>query len=167
MTIIDSLLKEMDQEAATTARWQRIPDDRFDLETHEKSMAIRQLLTHLAELPTCWVSLALDTLELVLKPALRTEATGQRPESWSIFEHVCSRGCLRLFLARLPTWNRTGRSERQPGDSSVTTRGETIRMALPDCTTGPQLGSTSAYCRTSPFQGKVYGPAPMNPDSDF
>jgi uncharacterized damage-inducible protein DinB len=64
MLMIPMLLKEMEQEAQTTRNMlSRIPDDQYDWQPHPKSMTIRQLATHIAELPT-WVTLALDTDEL-------------------------------------------------------------------------------------------------------
>jgi uncharacterized damage-inducible protein DinB len=55
------LLKEMDQEAQTTRTMlSRVPNDKFDWQPHPKSMTIRQLTTHIAELPS-WVTLALTT----------------------------------------------------------------------------------------------------------
>ena len=62
--MIQVFLKEMEQEAQTTRKMlSRVPDDKFDWKPHEKSMSIRQLATHIAELPT-WVTLTLTTDEL-------------------------------------------------------------------------------------------------------
>jgi len=64
MNIIKSLLKEMEQEAGTTRKMlQLIPDDKYDWKPHAKSMTIRSLATHIAELPT-WVPMVLNTSEL-------------------------------------------------------------------------------------------------------
>lgn len=64
MSMIQMLLKEMDQEAQTTRTMlSRVPTDKFDWQPHPKSMTIRQLTTHIADLPT-WVTLALTTDEL-------------------------------------------------------------------------------------------------------
>ncbi|HRH47098.1 MAG TPA: DinB family protein [Panacibacter sp.] len=64
MNIIKSLLKEMEQEANTTRKMlQRIPDDKYDWKPHAKSMTIKSLATHIAELPT-WVPMVLNTTEL-------------------------------------------------------------------------------------------------------
>jgi uncharacterized damage-inducible protein DinB len=64
MEIIPILLKEMEQEAETTRKMLgRVPDDKFDWRPHEKSMTIKQLTTHIAELPS-WVTMALTTEEL-------------------------------------------------------------------------------------------------------
>ncbi|QJW90880.1 DinB family protein [Spirosoma taeanense] len=61
MSMIEMLTKEMEQEANTTRRMlERIPDDKLDWQPHPKSMTIRQLATHIAELPS-WVALALNT----------------------------------------------------------------------------------------------------------
>jgi uncharacterized damage-inducible protein DinB len=64
MEIIPMLLKEMGEEAQTTRKFlERVPNDKFDWQPHPKSMTVRQLATHLAELPS-WVSLTIDTDEL-------------------------------------------------------------------------------------------------------
>jgi uncharacterized damage-inducible protein DinB len=64
MEIIPMLLKEMEQEAQTTRKMlSRVPNDKYDWQPHEKSMTIRRLATHVAELPG-WVSMAINTDEL-------------------------------------------------------------------------------------------------------
>jgi uncharacterized damage-inducible protein DinB len=64
MSQITALLTEMNQEAATTRKMlARVPDDKYDWKPHEKSMSVRQLAGHLAELPG-WVTMVLTTNEL-------------------------------------------------------------------------------------------------------
>lgn len=64
MSLIEMLLKEMNQEAVTTRKFlSAIPEEKLDWQPHQKSMSIRALATHIAELPT-WVKLALTTDEL-------------------------------------------------------------------------------------------------------
>jgi uncharacterized damage-inducible protein DinB len=64
MSMISMFRKELDRESATTRKMlERIPDDRYDWKPHEKSMTIRQLSSHIAELPT-WITMALTTDEL-------------------------------------------------------------------------------------------------------
>lgn len=64
MEMISVFLKEFVQEAMTTRKMlERVPTDKFDWEPHPKSMTIRQLTAHIAELPT-WISLVLNTDEL-------------------------------------------------------------------------------------------------------
>ena len=61
MELIPMFLTEMEREAQTTRKMlQRIPDDKYDWKPHEKSMTVRQLATHIANLPT-WVTMALTT----------------------------------------------------------------------------------------------------------
>ena len=55
------LLKEMEQEAQTTRKMlERVPNDKFDWQPHVKSMTIRKLAGHIAELPS-WVSMTINT----------------------------------------------------------------------------------------------------------
>ncbi|RYD57167.1 MAG: DinB family protein [Sphingobacteriales bacterium] len=64
MQIIPLLLKEMDQEAQTTRKMlSRVPVDKYDWKPHAKNMTLKQLVTHIGELPG-WVSMALNTTEL-------------------------------------------------------------------------------------------------------
>ncbi|MGN6640566.1 MAG: DinB family protein [Mucilaginibacter sp.] len=64
MDIIKALLKEMDQEAEATRKMlSRIPDDKYDWQPHPKSMTIRRLATHIADIPS-WVQMAIDDDEL-------------------------------------------------------------------------------------------------------
>jgi uncharacterized damage-inducible protein DinB len=64
MDIIPMLLKEMEQEAQTTRKMLAIvPNDKYDWQPHPKSMTIKRLATHIAELPA-WVSMAFTTTEL-------------------------------------------------------------------------------------------------------
>ncbi len=52
MTMSQVLLPEFDNEMKSTRRaLERVPDEKFDWKPHEKSMAMGQLATHLAELP--------------------------------------------------------------------------------------------------------------------
>ncbi len=62
--MIQSLLKEMERESAVTRKMlERVPDDKLDWKPHERSMTLRNLATHVAELPA-WVTMVLTTNEL-------------------------------------------------------------------------------------------------------
>jgi len=64
MKIIELLLKEFDHEIQTTRKMLAlVPVDKFDWAPHEKSMKMKALATHIAELPS-WVELGLTTAEL-------------------------------------------------------------------------------------------------------
>jgi len=64
MNIIEMLLTELEQEAQITRKMLAIvPNDKFDWQPHPKSMTLRQLATHIAELPG-WIAMGLTTDEL-------------------------------------------------------------------------------------------------------
>lgn len=64
MDIIKELSTEMENEAATTRKMLAlVPEDRFDWSPHPKSMTLKQLATHIAEIPS-WVVMAVDQDEL-------------------------------------------------------------------------------------------------------
>jgi uncharacterized damage-inducible protein DinB len=64
MNLIQMLLKEMDQEAVTTRKMLAlVPVDKFDWKPHAKSMTMKALAVHIAEIPA-WVSLVLHTTEI-------------------------------------------------------------------------------------------------------
>ncbi len=66
MAISESLLPEIEQEAAATRRLlERVPEDKLSWKPHEKSMPLGRLATHLAELPEWGVSaLAVDEFDV-------------------------------------------------------------------------------------------------------
>ena len=64
MLLKELLLNEFDQEVKTTRKMlERVPDDKFDWKPHPKSMSIKQLSIHIAELPG-WMTMAINTNEL-------------------------------------------------------------------------------------------------------
>ncbi len=64
MTRISLFQQELEREAVTTRKMLSvIPNDKYDWKPHPKSMNIRQLSTHIAELPT-WIGMVLNTTEL-------------------------------------------------------------------------------------------------------
>jgi uncharacterized damage-inducible protein DinB len=64
MSQIKQFQKEFEREAVTTRKMLSIvPNDRYDWRPHPKSMSIRQLATHIAELPL-WIGMTLNTSEL-------------------------------------------------------------------------------------------------------
>ncbi|MCP9753090.1 DinB family protein [Ferruginibacter sp. HRS2-29] len=64
MTQIQLIQQELENESLTTRKMLSIvPDDKYDWKPHPKSMTIRQLATHIAELPT-WIPMILNTSEL-------------------------------------------------------------------------------------------------------
>ena len=69
MSRIKTFLKELENESLTTRKMlSRIPDDSYDWKPHPKSMSMRSLATHIAELPT-WITMTLTTDELDFESA--------------------------------------------------------------------------------------------------
>ncbi len=64
MTFTESFLNEMERESITTRKMlERVPPEKYDWKPHPKSMSLRQLATHVAEIPS-WVNMVLNTSEL-------------------------------------------------------------------------------------------------------
>lgn len=66
-TQLESLRNELENEAITTRKFLSIvPADKFDWKPHPRSMTLKSLATHLAELPS-WISTTIHTDELDFK----------------------------------------------------------------------------------------------------
>jgi hypothetical protein len=64
MTFLEFFLEQLEMEAITTRKMlSRVPTDKFDWKPHKKSMAMKNLVIHLAELPV-WITMILNTDEL-------------------------------------------------------------------------------------------------------
>ncbi len=60
MEIQQLLLSELQHEVVLTERFlERIPDDKMDWRPHPKSMSIRQLANHIAEIPS-WITATME-----------------------------------------------------------------------------------------------------------
>lgn len=64
ITFMESFLKELEHESVGTRKMLAlVPADKSDWKPHPKSMGLKDLATHLADLPT-WITLALEKDEL-------------------------------------------------------------------------------------------------------
>jgi uncharacterized damage-inducible protein DinB len=159
MSQIPSLLKEMKKEAETTRKMlSRIPDDKYDWKPHEKSMTVRQLATHIAELPT-WVSLTLNTSELDFgKEPYNPPPINSTKELMELFEKSLQEGRDRLAKATdedlVPNW--TMRNGEEIYD--VSPKGDVIRMSY--CQIVHHRAQMGVYLRllNIPIPGS-YGPS--------
>ena len=125
------LLTEMEQEAKTTRTMLgRVPDDKYDWQPHEKSMTIRSLATHIAELPT-WFTLALTTdgLDFATTPYAPVSINNMA-ELLDFFERSLADGKASLSKATdeqlEPIWTLRNGEEIY----SKTTKGEMIRITF-------------------------------------
>lgn len=159
MSQIQSLLAEMDQEAQTTRKMlSRVPDDKYDWKPHEKSMSIRTLATHIAELPT-WVSLALNTSELDFASSpYDPKKINNTADLLQYFEECLANGRERLEKATeeelIPTWTlRNG-----PEVYDVSPKGKVIRHSY--CQIVHHRAQLGVYLRllNIPIPGS-YGPS--------
>lgn len=128
--MINMLLKEMDKEAITTRKMlERVPNDKYDWKPHEKSMTIRRLATHIAELPS-WVSMTLTTSELdFANNPYQPVPINNNEELLAYFERSYAEGRTELEKATdkdlEPDWT------LRNGDQvySVESKGDVIRMS--------------------------------------
>ena len=130
MSMIQMLLKEMDREAQTTRKMLEIvPNDKFDWKPHEKSMTVRRLATHIAELPS-WVTMTLTTDELdFASNPYKPDVINNTTELLACFERSLADGRARLEKATdkdlEPNWTLRNGEEIY----SVESKGEVIRMS--------------------------------------
>jgi uncharacterized damage-inducible protein DinB len=131
MSIITLLQKELEQESRTTQKMlSRVPDDKLDWQPHQKSMTLRRLATHVAELPS-WIKMALTTEELDFATApYQPVEIHTNSELLNYFEKSLAEGKQALEQATeeqlWPNW--TLRNGEQI--YSVSTKYEVIRMSL-------------------------------------
>ena len=159
MQIIEMFLKELDNEAQTTRKFLKlVPNDKFDWQSHPKSMTMLRLATHIAELPE-WVSLAVTTDELdFAKNPPKQEVINNNEELLAYFEKNFDEGREHLWASNetLLAENWTLRN----GDAVylTSTKAELVRVALNQTTHHrAQLG---VYLRllNIPIPGS-YGPS--------
>jgi uncharacterized damage-inducible protein DinB len=87
MTHVEAFRKELEREAVTTRKMLAcVPADKFDWQPHPKSMSMRKLAVHIAELPT-WVGMALTTDELDFESnPYQPEAVNSNADLMAYFE---------------------------------------------------------------------------------
>lgn len=131
MDIIQLLSKELEQEAQTTRKMlQRVPEDKWDWKPHEKSMSLKVLSLHVAELAG-WISMAINTEELDFAASPYTQPPVQtNAELLQVFETALQQGKDALAKATeadlQPNWTlRTGEHIHV-----VLTKYEMVRHAL-------------------------------------
>lgn len=131
MTIIETFLKELNEEAQTTRKMlQRVPADKFDWQPHPKSMSMKQLATHIAELPS-WVAMAVTTDELdFAKMNYTPTPVNSTDDLLELFEKSLKEGI--SALENTTEEKLTERWTLRNGDEiySVFTKGGTIRHSI-------------------------------------
>lgn len=131
MDIIKALLKELEAEFNTTKKFMAIvPADKFDWAPHEKSMKMKSLASHVAELPE-WISLALTTDELDFATAPYEEKKIESSNDLlKLLEHSYQKGKTELELAREESLNEKWVLRNGEQILADMTRYEMIRVAF-------------------------------------
>lgn len=159
MLMIPLFKKELEQEAITTKKMlSRIPDDRYDWKPHEKSMTIRQLSTHIAELPT-WITIAFNTTELDFqKNHYEPTPVNNTKELLACLEDSLKQGMTSLDQAKEEQLNEHWVLRNGEQIISDTPKHEVIRMAL--CQIVHHRAQLGVYLRllNIPIPGS-YGPS--------
>lgn len=129
--LIPIFLKELEQESETTRKMlSRIPDDKFDYKPHPKSMSVRQLATHIAELPS-WITMALTTEELdFAKSPYNSVSINHNSELMAYFEENLKNGKTQLIPENENKLEEPWTLRNGDQIFSTTSKAEVIRMAL-------------------------------------
>lgn len=159
MTIIQSLLRELNSEAETTRKMlSRVPDDKYDWQPHEKSMTVRRLAAHIAELPS-WVKMTLETSELDFAAnPYSIPPISNNQELLAFFDKSLAEG--RAALEKAVDEDLDGNWTLRNGDQiySVESKADVVRMSY--CQTVHHRAQLGVYLRllNVPIPGS-YGPS--------
>jgi uncharacterized damage-inducible protein DinB len=157
--IIPALLKELEQEAATTRKMlSRIPEDKYDWQPHPRSMKMGELAVHLADIPG-WIDMALNTevWDMAVTPYVPAKVSGN-DELLQLLEQSCEKG--RTALEEAKSEDLLGSWEMRNGDQvyAKLTKYETIRHSFSQ--TAHHRAQLGVYLRllNIPIPGS-YGPS--------
>lgn len=131
MSLIKIYLKELDAEAQTTRKMLSIiPDDKYDWKPHPKSMSIRQLASHIAEMPT-WITLAVTTDGIdFAQGGYDPKQLGNTKDLLAYYEQCLADGKMHLEQAEEERLGETWTMRSGADIYSTGTKAETIRMAF-------------------------------------
>lgn len=130
MELIKLLQKELEQEAVTTRKMLGLVSaDKFDWQPHPKSMTMKRLATHIAELPG-WVEMAIETDELDFEnnPYVPHDVKSTE-ELLAFFEECYKKGSEALAKADVTTFGKEWVLRSGDQIYSKETKYEVIRMA--------------------------------------
>ncbi len=96
MTFIEFFKKQFIEEGATTRKMlSRVPDDKFDYKPHEKSMVMKSLVSHIADLPG-WIHMVFTSDELDFATPYEQPAITNNEELMACFNKRYNEGLLSL-----------------------------------------------------------------------
>lgn len=129
MEIIKLLQKEIEQEALTTRKMlSRIPADQLDWQPHPKSMTLKSLSAHIAELPA-WIEMVVNTDELDFEKNPYSPPVAQSTEEIMVlFEETLKNGEEALKRADVKNFSKEWVLRNGDQIYSRDTKYEVIRM---------------------------------------
>lgn len=129
MNITELLVKELDTEAAITRKMLNcVSDDDYDWQPHPKSMTVRRLATHLADLGN-WFSMTLNTSGLDFATTdWKEEVINDTPALLDYFERSTASGRTELSKATEAQLQEMWTLSNGEQILSRTTKYETVRM---------------------------------------
>jgi uncharacterized damage-inducible protein DinB len=131
MTYIERLTKELEKEAQITRKMlERVPNDKLEWAPHEKSMTMRRLATHIAELPG-WIPMILDTDELDFADnPYSPKEINKNVELMDYFKEMLNEG--RVALAKARDEQLTDKWTLREGDViyDISPKDEVLRMTF-------------------------------------
>ena len=96
MTFIEFFKKQFIEEGATTRKMlSRVPDDQFNYKPHPKSMDMKRLVKHIADLPG-WIHMTFTTDELDFAQPYDQREVNNNAELMAYFEQRYNDGLLTL-----------------------------------------------------------------------
>ena len=97
MTFIEFFKQQFIEEGATTRKMlSRIPDDKFDYAPHPKSMNIKRLATHIADLPG-WIHMTFTTDEIDFAQPYESPDINNTKDLMNFFEKRYNDGLSQLI----------------------------------------------------------------------
>jgi uncharacterized damage-inducible protein DinB len=131
MTVLEVLKQEFEQEAVTSRKMlSRVPDGKFDWKPHPKSMDLKTLAVHVAELPT-WIPMAMNTEELdFAKAGYEPKPISSTAELMDYFEKNLEEGRRALETADETKFNEQWLLRTGDDIHLTTTRYGLIRVSL-------------------------------------
>lgn len=129
MSMIQMFLKELNAEAKTTRKMlPLIPDDKYDWQPHPKSMTMRRLATHIAELPS-WITMTLTTSELDFASSpYKPEIINSTAELMIFFERTLADGQAHLEAAKEEQLSDSWTLRNGKDIYSTSSKAEVLRM---------------------------------------
>ncbi len=131
MNMIQTFLAELEQEAKTTKKMlQQVPNDQYDYKPHLKSMDMRNLAVHIADLPS-WVDMAINTsgLDFAATP-YETEKINDTNHLLDYFERSFQKGKKALQNAKEDLLAEKWTLRNAEEIYSVSSKAEIIRMSI-------------------------------------